>query len=326
MSEKQSLPSPLEPEWQGQYAYSRLETNPYQRPSLDTRNNLDRHRTESTTSMRHQYQSQDLKIESIAHEAVRSLGTSNPQLGRPTSSFYGTTSTCSKPSGTINRDSLGADISPYPRLTEASNFYRSQGDQTPGAELTKFDREDKERCSSQDTEFDVYNDDADDSDRVSHFYHQTEAERITACRKMKRFRLTHQQTRFLMSEFTKQPHPDATLRERLSREIPGLSPRQVQVWFQNRRAKMKRVTIDERDRMVRTRAVPDNFNNLQAIHSSYGALHGIGASVSPPNLGLMGHPYGSHEARPLMLGLRSSAVESNVSPNGLSQSISVVLT
>lgn len=85
---------------------------------------------------------------------------------------------------------------------------------------------------------------------------------------------------------------------------------------------MKRVTIEERDRMVRTRAVPDNFNNLQAIHSSYGALHGIGASVSPPNLGLMGHPYGSHEARPLMLGLRSSAVESNVSPNGLSQSLS----
>lgn len=260
MSEKQSLPSPLEPEWQGQYAYSRLETNPYQRPSLDTRNDLGRHRTESTTSMRHQYQSQDLKIESIAHEAVRSLGTSNPQLGRPTSSFYGTTSTCSKPSSTINRDSLGADISPYPRLTEASNFYRSQADQTPGAELTKFDREDKERCSSQDTEFDVYNDDADDSDRVSHFYLQTEAERITACRKIKRFRysqglrqqeptiqrlityyrmlifnrLTHQQTRFLMSEFTKQPHPDATLRERLSREIPGLSPRQVQVWFQNR--------------------------------------------------------------------------------------------
>ena len=47
-------------------------------------------------------------------------------------------------------------------------------------------------------------------------------------------RLTHQQTRFLMSEFAKQPHPDAAHRERLSREIPGLSPRQVQVWFQKR--------------------------------------------------------------------------------------------
>ena len=49
-------------------------------------------------------------------------------------------------------------------------------------------------------------------------------------------RLTHSQTRFLMSEFARQAHPDAAQRERLSREIPGLSPRQVQVWFQNRYA------------------------------------------------------------------------------------------
>lgn len=56
----------------------------------------------------------------------------------------------------------------------------------------------------------------------------------TADRGLTISRLTHQQTRFLMSEFAKQPHPDAAHRERLSREIPGLSPRQVQVWFQNR--------------------------------------------------------------------------------------------
>ena len=37
-----------------------------------------------------------------------------------------------------------------------------------------------------------------------------------------------------MAEFARQPHPDAAQREHLSREIPGLSSRQVQVWFQNR--------------------------------------------------------------------------------------------
>ncbi len=78
------------------------------------------------------------------------------------------------------------------------------------------------------------------------------AERRAEQRRMKRFRyallavpvyarltspwfsLTHSQTRFLMSEFARQAHPDAAHRERLAREIPGLSSRQVQVWFQNR--------------------------------------------------------------------------------------------
>ena len=77
------------------------------------------------------------------------------------------------------------------------------------------------------------------------------AERLAEKRKMKRFRLVlfpwailtrltglsrlhHAQTRYLMNEFARQAHPNAEQRERLSRDIPGLSPRQVQVWFQNR--------------------------------------------------------------------------------------------
>lgn len=131
----------------------------------------------------------------------------------------------------------------------------------------------------------------------------TAAELRAAKRKMKRFRcasigtrmqtvltwsrLTHNQTRFLMSEFARQAHPDAAHRERLSREIPGLSPRQVQVWFQNRsvfgfnqfvpqllmiysRAKLKRMTTDDRDRMMRSRALPENFDMTQALHSPFG--------------------------------------------------------
>lgn len=62
----------------------------------------------------------------------------------------------------------------------------------------------------------------------------TVAEMRAEKRKMKRFRLNHQQTRYLMSEYARQAHPDASQREKLSRDIPGLSPRQVQVWFQNR--------------------------------------------------------------------------------------------
>ncbi|CAK7274204.1 hypothetical protein SEPCBS119000_006053 [Sporothrix epigloea] len=101
-----------------------------------------------------------------------------------------------------------------------------------------------------------------------------------AAKKMKRFRLTHKQTRFLVSEFTKQPHPDAALRERFSREIPGLSARQVQVWFQNRRAKVKRMAADDHERMIKMRAVPVNFDNIQALHSPYGVAHNLCAPMT----------------------------------------------
>ncbi|KAI1262454.1 hypothetical protein F5Y18DRAFT_151146 [Xylariaceae sp. FL1019] len=146
---------------------------------------------------------------------------------------------------------------------------------------------------------------------------QTAAERTAARRKMKRFRLTHQQTRFLMSEFAKQPHPDAAHRERLSREIPGLSPRQVQVWFQNRRAKIKRMTADDRDRMIKMRAVPDDFDNVQALHSPYGAVHALGTPVNPPVE--FGSPsYTDHIMRPLMLDTMRRDNDDHVSPTGLS--------
>ncbi|KAL9614885.1 MAG: hypothetical protein Q9167_000627 [Letrouitia subvulpina] len=97
-------------------------------------------------------------------------------------------------------------------------------------------------------------------------------------RKMKRFR----QTRFLMSEFARQAHPDAAQRERLSREIPGLSSRQVQVWFQNRRAKLKRLTTDDQERMLKSRALPAGFNTTQALHSPYdGYLNSTETSANP---------------------------------------------
>ncbi|KAI4107417.1 MAG: hypothetical protein L6R37_001648 [Teloschistes peruensis] len=98
---------------------------------------------------------------------------------------------------------------------------------------------------------------------------KTAAELRAEKRKMKRFRLTHNQTRFLMSEFARQAHPDAAQRERLSQEIPGLSPRQVQVWFQNRRAKLKRLTVDDQASMLKSRALPDGFNTAKTLYYPY---------------------------------------------------------
>ncbi|KAJ5096194.1 hypothetical protein NUU61_005550 [Penicillium alfredii] len=101
-------------------------------------------------------------------------------------------------------------------------------------------------------------------------------------KKMKRFRLTHNQTRFLMSEFTRQAHPDAAHRQRLSREIPGLTPRQVQVWFQNRRAKLKRLTTNDRERMIKSRALPDDFDTTKVLRTPFeGKSIGETGGVSP---------------------------------------------
>ncbi|KAL8649038.1 MAG: hypothetical protein Q9226_005746 [Calogaya cf. arnoldii] len=127
----------------------------------------------------------------------------------------------------------------------------------------------------------------DDGQNPSDVPLQTAAERRAEKRKMKRFRLTHNQTRFLMSEFARQAHPDAAQRERLSREIPGLSPRQVQVWFQNRyilaalirseintnsdnsRAKLKRLNVEDQESMLKSRALPAGFNNAQNFNYAY---------------------------------------------------------
>ncbi|OAQ98630.1 hypothetical protein LLEC1_02939 [Akanthomyces lecanii] len=140
---------------------------------------------------------------------------------------------------------------------------------------------------------------------------QTAAERLASRRKMKRFRLSHQQTRFLMSEFAKQPHPDAAHRDRLSKQIPGLSPRQVQVWFQNRRAKIKRLNADDRERVVQMRAVPENFDNVQALHSPYGAVQTYGGSLPHPSSHPQPHMYGAQHPRPLMVDVRRPEGESH---------------
>ncbi|KUI71335.1 Homeobox-leucine zipper protein HDG11 [Cytospora mali] len=205
-------------------------------------------------------------------------------------------------------------------MSLGSNPVSSVSSAGQGPELPPSHSGNDEQPSKQEDDDEVIDEyDMAEGDGEAALQQMTPAERTAARRKMKRFRLTHQQTRFLMSEFAKQPHPDAAHRERLSREIPGLSPRQVQVWFQNRRAKIKRLTADDRERMIKMRAVPDDFDNVQALHSPYGAVHGLGTPMASP-VGFGPGSYPDHLMRggPLVVDVRRAEGNDHMSPTGLS--------
>jgi hypothetical protein len=67
------------------------------------------------------------------------------------------------------------------------------------------------------------------------------------------------------------------------------------------------------------RAVPDDFDNVQALHSPYGAVHGLGGNpmTSPVDFG---GSYGDHMMRPLMVDVRrhGGGTDEHLSPTGLS--------
>ncbi|KAM0749246.1 homeobox, partial [Meredithblackwellia eburnea MCA 4105] len=54
-----------------------------------------------------------------------------------------------------------------------------------------------------------------------------------------RRRTTPSQLKILEFHFDRNPKPDITLRKQLSEQL-DMTPREVQVWFQNRRAKTKK--------------------------------------------------------------------------------------
>lgn len=151
---------------------------------------------------------------------------------------------------------------------------------------------------------------AEDTEIPTQFRHsKTTSDPSSERRKTKRFRLTHNQTRFLMSEFTRQAHPDAAHRERLSREIPGLSPRQVQVWFQNRRAKLKRLTSQDRERMLKSRALPEDFDMGQVLNQPYSSRASDPSPLPAPHAPGSSFP-GASMPKPLFLSAsRSNADE-----------------
>lgn len=84
----------------------------------------------------------------------------------------------------------------------------------------------------------------------------------------------------------------------------------------HRRAKIKRLNVDDRDRVVRMRAVPEGFDNVQALHSPYGAVHGL--SAPSPTVGELGtHSYTQHMMRPPAIDVRRAELHEHASPTGL---------
>ena len=69
--------------------------------------------------------------------------------------------------------------------------------------------------------------------------------------------------------------------------------------------------------MIKMRAVPDDFDNVQALHSPYGAVHGLGTPITSP-VDFGAGPYADHMMRPLMVDVRRPDGEDHLSPTGLS--------
>ena len=68
---------------------------------------------------------------------------------------------------------------------------------------------------------------------------------------------------------------------------------------------------------MKMRAVPDDFNNVQALHSPYGAAHGTGRSMHSPVD--FDPAYSDHMMRPLMVGtMRRNENDEHMSPTGFS--------
>ncbi|KAF4838033.1 Homeobox-leucine zipper protein HDG11 [Colletotrichum tropicale] len=317
MSNQFEAPLPTPPEWQGQqYSYLPTpENNNVFSQAYETGNDSSEPRTSAGANTQ-------IEITTKSESTADSRGPVDPlglrQVKQPTPEDEPELQQHTlKQEQRHNSVEKMADAAPQEAMasTETQSVTMASAPSSTAGDVPTVQIENDEGSLSKDEDDDLDDDDMlDDGDGTP----QTAAERTAARRKMKRFRLTHQQTRFLMSEFAKQPHPDAAHRERLSREIPGLSPRQVQVWFQNRRAKIKRLTADDRDRMIKMRAVPDDFDNVQALHSPYGAVHGLGTPLASP-MGFGTQAYADHMIRPLMVDVRrAEGGEDHISSSSMS--------
>lgn len=89
----------------------------------------------------------------------------------------------------------------------------------------------------------------------------------------KRRRLMPQETEYLVQVFEHCPRPNAVQRDSIAQRL-GMSSRGVQIWFQNRRAKVKRDLMETGQTMLLftpTLAPFDLFHNM--INSTTTAMH-----------------------------------------------------
>lgn len=68
---------------------------------------------------------------------------------------------------------------------------------------------------------------------------------------------------------------------------------------------------------MQMRAVPDDFDNVQALHSPYGAAHAYDTSLASTTMPSHGQMYSQHGVRPLMVDVRRTEGEQNMQNTGL---------
>ncbi|KAK5002073.1 Transcription elongation factor SPT4, partial [Cryomyces antarcticus] len=88
----------------------------------------------------------------------------------------------------------------------------------------------------------------------------------------KRQRATQDQLMTLEIEFNKNPTPTAIVRERIAQEI-NMTERSVQIWFQNRRAKIKNIAKKSIESGEDCDGIPDSMRRylaMQAMESGKG--------------------------------------------------------
>ncbi|KAI9666829.1 MAG: Transcription elongation factor SPT4 [Trizodia sp. TS-e1964] len=82
----------------------------------------------------------------------------------------------------------------------------------------------------------------------------------------KRQRATQDQLTTLEVEFNKNPTPTALVRERIAQDI-NMTERSVQIWFQNRRAKIKLLAKKSIETGEECDAIPDSMRQYLAVQA-----------------------------------------------------------